>query len=83
MCFCVRTSFSLLCVHVFFSQKKKKNEFDLGKERLIRNIFDLNGFKNKLGGVWFVILNNISRISMHFFTHTYFHKYFQTTIFSF
>ena len=43
-----------------------------------------------LGGVWFVILNNyfqflnnISRISMHFFTHTYFHKYFQTTIFSF
>ena len=40
------------------------------------------------GGVWFVILNNyfpflinISRISMHFFTHTYFQKYFQTTIF--
>ena len=38
-------------------------------------------------GVWFVILNNhfrflnnISRISTHFFTHTYFHKYFQTTI---
>ena len=33
-----------------------------------------------LGGVWFMILNNhfqflnnISRISMHFFTHTYFH----------
>ena len=46
--------------------------------------------KQRLGGVWFVILNNyfqflnnISRISMHFFTHTYFHKYFQTTIFSF
>ena len=43
-----------------------------------------------LGGVWFVFsnnhfqfLNNISRISTHFFTHTYFHKYFQTTIFSF
>ena len=35
------------------------------------------------GGVWFVFsnnyfqfLNNISRISMHFFTHTYFHKCF-------
>ena len=38
---------------------------------------------NILGGVWFVFLNNhfqflnnISRILMHFFTHTYFHKYF-------
>ena len=36
-----------------------------------------------LGGVWFIFsnnnfqfLNNISRISMHFFTHTYFHKCF-------
>ena len=42
------------------------------------------------GGVWFVFsnnhfqfLNNISSISTHFFTHTYFHKYFQTTIFNF
>ena len=59
---------------------------------------DLQRFKTQktqtqtqpLGGVWFVILNNyfqflnnISRISTHFFTHTYFQKYFQTTIFSF
>ena len=36
-----------------------------------------------IGGVWFVylnnhfqFLNNISCISTHFFTHTYFHKYF-------
>ena len=36
-----------------------------------------------LGGVWFVFsnnhfqfLNNILRISTHFFTYTYFHKYF-------
>ena len=36
-----------------------------------------------LGGVWFIFsnnnfqfLNNISRISTHFFTHTYFHKCF-------
>ena len=43
-----------------------------------------------LGGGWFVFsnnhfqfLNNISRVSIHFFTHTYFHKYLQTTIFSF
>ena len=35
------------------------------------------------GGVWFVFstnyfqfLNNISRISIHFFIHTYFYKYF-------
>ena len=40
--------------------------------------------------IWFVFsnnnfqfLNNISRISIHFFTHAYFHKCFQTTIFSF
>ena len=37
----------------------------------------------ELGGVWFMFsnnpfqfLNNILRISIHFFTHTYFHKYF-------
>ena len=37
----------------------------------------------RLGGVWFVFsnnnfqfLNSISRISTHFFTHTYFHKCF-------
>ena len=48
------------------------------------------GMYGVLGGVWFVFsnnyfqfLNNISRISTYFFTHTYFHKYFQTTIFSF
>ena len=41
-------------------------------------------------GVWFVFLNNhfqflnnISRISMHFFTHTDFYKYFQIIIFNF
>ena len=28
------------------------------------------------GGVWFVFLNNISRILTHFFTRTYFHKCF-------
>ena len=31
----------------------------------------------------FQFLNNISRIFIYFFTHTYFHKYFQTTIFNF
>ena len=43
-----------------------------------------------LGSVWFVFSNNnfqclknITCISIHFFTHTYFHKYFQTIIFSF
>ena len=41
-------------------------------------------------GDWFVFLNNnfqflnsISRSSIYFFTHTYFHKYFQIIIFSF
>ena len=29
------------------------------------------------GGVWFVFSNNIICISIYFFTHTYFHKYFQ------
>ena len=40
--------------------------------------------KRLWGGVWFVFsnhnfqfLNNISRIFIHFFTHTYFHKCFQ------
>ena len=47
---------------------------------------DVNGG----GGVWFVFsnnyfqfLNNIICISIYFFTHTYFHKYFQITIFNF
>ena len=57
-------------------------------------IFIFSTFSNKfsvlLGGVWWVFsnssfqfLNNISHISIHFFTHTYFHKSFQTTIFVF
>ena len=40
-----------------------------------------NKFLNHLGGVWFVFSNNhfqssnnISRISIHFFTNTYFHN---------
>ena len=59
----------------------------------IGNVFFSNqkkNIENMLGGVWFVFLNNyfqflnnILCISTHFFTHTYFHKYFQTTIFSF
>ena len=45
---------------------------------------------NNYGGVWFVFLNNhfqflnsISCSFIHFFTNMYFHKCFQTTIFSF
>ena len=56
----------------------------------IKIFFYCLGILRYLGGVWFVVLNNyfqflnsISRISTYFFTHTYFHKYFQTTIFSF
>ena len=47
---------------------------------------DVNGE----GGVWFVFSNNhfqflnkIICMSIYFFTHTYFHKYFHITIFSF
>ena len=39
---------------------------------------DLGGSNNHIQ-----FLNNISPIFTHFFTHTYFHKCFQTTIFSF
>ena len=46
----------------------------------LHSTFDILLNKNHYGGVWFVFLNNIST---HFFTHTYFHKCFQTTIFSF
>ena len=48
------------------------------------------GKHKEKGGVWFVILNNhfqflnnVLCISTRFFTHTYLHKCFQTTIFSF
>ena len=47
-------------------------------------------YKNYHWGVWFVFsnnnyqfLNNIICIFTHFFIHTYFHKYFQITIFNF
>ena len=47
-------------------------------------------YKNYHWSVWFVFsnnnfqfLNNIICIFTHFFTHTYFHKCFQITIFSF
>ena len=63
----------------------------------VANNDNQNSSFGSLGGVWFVFLNNyfqflnnyfqflnnISRISMYFFTHTYFYKYFQTTIFNF
>ena len=60
--------------------------FSFGKKK--KKLFRIS--YSHYGGVWFVFLNNyfqflnnISRISTHFFTHTYFHKCFQTTIFSF
>ena len=55
------------------SQKKKKNY----------KTCNLNNLLVTYGGVWFVysnnnfqFLNNVSRISTHFFTHTYFYKCF-------
>ena len=56
--------------HIFHSQGTKKENSNWP-------------FKSHKGGVWFVFLNNhfqflnnILRISTHFFTHTYFHKFF-------
>ena len=76
---------------ILIKEKKKKNLFSIcNNVRFHDKLFIPPPKKKKLGGVWFVFsnnhfqfLNNISRISIHFFTHTYFHKCFQTTIFSF
>ena len=62
-----------------FESGPKKKEKQTERER-----------EREVGGVWFVFLNNnfqflnnILRIFIHFFTHTYFYKCFQTTIFNF
>ena len=73
-----------------YKNLKKKTFFFLGTssnfEIFLKKICTMplhEALLYSLGGIWFVFLNNhfqflnnISRILTHFFTHTYFHKYF-------
>ena len=88
----------LFPVCVCFSQKKKKKtpgKFGSSSTSslslsLFFFIFFLYVYEKRYFGViWFVLnnnfqfLNNIICISIYFFTHIFFHKYFQITIFNF